>query len=427
MIRFLFFILLLLTLGFFIQQGAQDSGEAIIRWHGYEIQMKATFLLSVVATFCILFFFGGQLWAFLMQAPHTFERWRYKKRYEQGFDYFLEGMDALSAGEISKAKKLAHKTQNLLPDQRLSNMLSADSASANGQSVKAIEYYKELSKSKKGQFIGLKGLMEQTQKQKDWEELKNYAEQAYLLKPKNNYVVDSLLRANLHLKNFEAVLKLIPTAQKYSSYTSEKLDEYEAFIYIEISHKYEGKEKLKLLEKALKIQKHCVPALILMIKADSSNIKRSLKTISNFFYKTANLAVYECWSDIMNIDDHKYYKRRFKSFLKGKDATFISYLVQGKEFMRTDKYKQALEMFKQARDIVVCKQVDILIATAASSVEGCENEVKRVLNNLNDSKNHIFEGDEIIQAYKHWQEKYIVEEHKVIEKPKRYLNLLSKK
>ena len=425
MIKFLFFTGFLFAFAFFAQYMGQDTGEAVIHWHGYEVRMQASFLAAVIAFFCILFFFGGQLWAFIVEAPQTFERWRYKKRYENGFNYFLEGFEALSAGEVKQAKKLANKTQKLLPDKRLSHILGAETAAISGQSVKAITYYEKLANSSKNQFIGLKGLMEQFKLAKNWPSLKKCAEKAYLLKPKSELVVDNLLHASMKVKDFDRALQLIPQAQKYSSYTSEKLDEFEAYIYIEQAKFSFGKEKIKLLEKSLKARPNCIQSIKELVPCYDT--KKALKTLQTFFQHTGSLVIYDLWVDIMKDESQKYYKRRLKALLKGRDKTFLYYLIQGKELLRREDYKKALTSFQEARKQNDCQEVEVLMASTAFFLGGHESEVKVSLKNISAKKAYSFEGNIELEAYKIWKEEYVCEDKHTITKSKSFIKQLTSK
>tara|TARA_R110000868_G_scaffold218576_1_gene468975 strand:+ start:119603 stop:120895 length:1293 start_codon:yes stop_codon:yes gene_type:complete len=429
MIKFLLFALAFFALGFFVQQGAYDTGEVVVRWYGYEARMQATFLAAVIAFFCILFFFWGQLWAFIVQAPKSLEAWRYKKRYEQGFDYFLEGLEALNAGENKLALKLSNKVQRLLPDPRISNILSAGSVASQNEPQKAIEHYKELSKSSKGQFIGLKGLIEQSSVKGSWHDVKNYAEQAYIMKPKNAYIVDQLFHAYLHIKEFDKALKFIPTVQKYGSYTSEKLDEYESFIYIEKSQGLDFKNATKFLEKALKVNKACVPALLTLVDISirSGDVKKTLKLLTNFFHHTPHIQVYEKWVSVIQNEDAKYYKRRLKTLIKGLEKEFIGQFIQAKECIRQVQYVEALAFLDPLQKNNDCREVQVLIATVSSFIEGAEDKLQSALLKLDKIESFTFEGEASIHAYQNWQKDYTLPAQSDIAKPQTKLKLLTKR
>ncbi|MFT7144862.1 MAG: putative membrane-anchored protein, partial [bacterium] len=233
----------------------------------------------------------------------------------------------------------------------------------------------------------------------------------------------------LHLKSFKEALTFIPVVQKHGSYTSEKLDEDESFIYIAMAKLTSGKDKLKLLEKSLKAQKNCIPAIRNMVEIYISNqdIKKALKVLNAFFQHTADLSVYALWVDIIKDEDSKYYKRRLKALLKGRDNTFVGYFIQGKELIRQLKLPEALTFLKKADALHSCKQVDILMATAASSIEGHEQEVKDILVKLEKSETYVFEGHDLLQSYQSWQETYIESSKVQIGKPSKYLSLLTKR
>lgn len=429
MMRILLFIFLSLAFAFFLQQSQIEMGEVVIRWYGYQVNMPATFLCAGLIFACILFFFGGQFWAFLMRAPKSLQQWRDKKRYEQGFETFLEGMEALSLGDAKQASKLAAKTQKLLPDSRLVNLISGQSAAMAGEDVKAIAYYGDLAAQEGGQFLGLKGLIEEYKKQKNWAKVKEFAAQAYAMKPKSGFVVQSLFESLLYTKDFDEALKLMPAAQKYGDYTSEKIDEIEAFIYLDQAENMEGKEQIKLLEKSIKACAHNVPAFLKLasVYSEGGDTAQTLKFINKSFKDTPNPALYEAWVSYMEKEPEKLYKRRFSAFIKSHDSDVSGLYIQALEYLRLGDKLKAFDAVQKAREIEDCRQLKGLWLRTTNLLGQSNFDMQKALEKLTSLPVYHFAGDDILKAYQEWKSQSVQETEALPAPSKRAFGLLAAK
>ena len=409
MLRVFLFVLLLIGVGFVIQQTSEFNGEITAQFLGYEIKTSTQFVFILMFIASVFIFFLGQIWAFLVQAPQTFEKWRYTKRYEHGFEYFVEALEHLKSGEIKSAQKLGRKTQKLLPDARLKNFLAAELEIADEKPLKAIPHFEMLSRQKNASFMGLLGLIEQYTKLKDWDNVYKYAQQAYVQKSKNKKVVTAYLQSCFFKGEYEEILSHMNDFQKHSEYTSEFLDDVESFIYYEKAMAEENsKLKTKLFDKSIKAQETNILAVIALIQQSDDNVAKKLKLLNACFKKCPHPKIYELWLSTIRNEPNKYYKRRLKAFIKGNETSLEGLYVQAKEHLRLDAYEDALVFINKALKTYISNEMFQLKLLCLNGLKK-HQEIKDLLEKDIPNNNYIFKGQHSINFYERWKNKAIFE------------------
>lgn len=410
MLRITFFVLLLIGVGFFIQYTSELNGEVTVHLLGYEVKTSTQFVFILLFIASAFMFFIGQVWAMLVQAPQTFEKWRYTKRYEHGFEYFIESLESLKTGDMKHAQKLGRKTQKLLPDERLKNFLAAELEITEDKPLKAIPHYENLSKQKNTSFMGLLGLIEQYTKLEDWDHVYKYALQANAQKSKNKVVMNALLKSSFYIGEYDEILAHMNEFQKYSEFTSEFLDDIESFIYFEKALKEENnKQKVKFLEKSLKAQDTNIPAFVELFECyQGEAVSKKLKKLNAQFKKLPHPKIYELWLSTIKNEPNKYYKRRLKAFVKGKEDTFEGLYVQIKELLRLDAYEEAVKLVDKAKNINNSAEIFQLKLICLNGLKKYE-EVRELLENEPYHNNYIFTGQTSLYFYEKWKNKTIFE------------------
>jgi uncharacterized membrane-anchored protein len=412
MIRILLFVVLLLGLGFFIQTVSEVEGQVVVHFYDYEITTSTQFIFIISAILGLILFFIGQVWAFLVQSPQNFEKWRYIKRYDQGFQCFMGSLESLKEGDIKTAQKLGKKTQKLLPNQNLKSFLAAEISVHNKEPIKAIEHYNGLSQNKNSQWIGLSGLIEQYTLLEDWANVRKYAAQAYVQKQKNRFVLESWFKASFYENDYDRILKLLPNMQKYSSYTSEFLDQVESSIYMDKAMQApSSKASLKFYQKSLKVYESNIPAFEAYFALDESNISKKLKILNGFFKKCPHLKLYKLWLNTIKNEPTRYYKRRLKAFLKGQKNEFINCYIQAQESFRLNQYLETIVWIEKAENQCFdssLSQLKLLTLNKLGKIDALTDELEKERVNAA----FRFKGEESFIFQKLWQDKQIFKTEK---------------
>ena len=115
-----------------------------------------------------------------------------RNRERKGFRALTDGMMALASGDGQAAMAMAARADKLLGKPELTNLLTAQAAELAGDRRKAAEVYKRLLADERTRFVGVRGLMKQKLAEGDQETARKLAEKAFLMRPSNKDVQDSL-------------------------------------------------------------------------------------------------------------------------------------------------------------------------------------------------------------------------------------------
>ena len=122
-----------------------------------------------------------------------------RNRERKGYLALSEGMMALASGDGPHAISQAARAEKFLRKPELTNLLTAQAAEMAGDSRKATEVYKRLLGDDRTRFVGVRGLLKQKLAEGDSETALKLAEKAFLMKPSNKDIQDTLfqLQANM--------------------------------------------------------------------------------------------------------------------------------------------------------------------------------------------------------------------------------------
>ena len=152
-------------------------------------------ILVLMAALWILFRLVGLLVAllrFLSGDETAITRYFNRNRERKGYEAFSDGLMALAAGDTRLATAKAAKAEKLLHKPELTRLLNAQVAHANGDTAKAIGYYKQMLTDDRSRFVGVQGLMAQKLAEGDRDTALKLAEKAFAIRPKHVGTLDTL-------------------------------------------------------------------------------------------------------------------------------------------------------------------------------------------------------------------------------------------
>lgn len=163
-------------------------------WHFTPLAFGVGILLLMVGLW-ILFRLVGLLVAilrFVTGDETALTRYFNRNRERKGYEALSDGLMALAAGDTRLATAKAAKAEKLLHKPELTRLLNAQVAQANGDSVKAVGYYKQMLTQDSSRFVGVQGLMAQKLAEGDKDTALKLAEKAFALRPRHVGTLDTL-------------------------------------------------------------------------------------------------------------------------------------------------------------------------------------------------------------------------------------------
>lgn len=346
------FFALLVGLGWLVEYSAQTPGTVVFEWYGYEVETTVLFVAVCLLVLTLFFFAWGRVWGWFMAAPKMLQVYRDKKKEQKGFETFFKGLNALASGDAEKAKNLALQTSKLLPDQRLPHMIRAEAAQMLGEEGEAIYHFQALAEHKDSAFLGLRGLLSQAYKSKNYEAAYEYAQKAHKMKPKSTWVQRIYFEVLLHLNRFEEALHFLDKLDKQSVLSFEESRQHRAFISLQIG---EAAKREKAYRKAFKYADISLKALPTFKAAgvfkasvyrEKEDKKGEANCLAEIWQTAPKKGVFSRW--LQMTDGQKNQLKLAQKLTKKHLHTAEGCMALGLAFMAAEKWKEAEQQFKNA-------------------------------------------------------------------------------
>jgi len=192
MLRALWFLAIVGTIIFALAWLTDNPGQVILDWRGYRIDTSVSVLIAVATAIAVVAALTYRIWLFFKRAPRQLTgAWRNRRR-TQGYQALTQGMVAVAAGDPDEARRQSKRAEVLLNEPPLTMLLSAQTAQLNGDEQAAEGFFKAMTENRETEFLGLRGLIGQARKKGDIEQALLLTRRAYILKPKSEWVAQSL-------------------------------------------------------------------------------------------------------------------------------------------------------------------------------------------------------------------------------------------
>lgn len=174
-------------------------------------------MLALVAAVWLLFKAIALLVAtlrFLNGDETAISRYFNRNREARGFQALVDGMMALASGEPKQAMAKAAKAEKLLGRPELTNLISAQAAEMQGDSVRALDYYKRLLPDKRTKFAGVRGALRLKIAIGDKDLALKLAEKGFALKPDHAEMQQTLLGLQADHRDWAGARKTLLAKQR---------------------------------------------------------------------------------------------------------------------------------------------------------------------------------------------------------------------
>lgn len=151
---------------------------------------------------------------FLNGDETAISRYFNRNREARGFQALVDGMMALASGEPKQAMAKAAKAEKLLGRPELTNLISAQAAEMQGDSARALDYYKRLLPDKQTKFAGVRGALRQKIAMGDKDLALKLAEKGFALKPGHPEMQQTLLGLQADHRDWAGARKTLLAKQR---------------------------------------------------------------------------------------------------------------------------------------------------------------------------------------------------------------------
>ena len=180
MIRLLFFVVLVLALGFGFAWLADRPGDLSIVWQDRQIEMSLMTAVTMVVSLVAAIMITWWLIRTILYSPRTVARYFRASKRDRGYQALSTGLLAAGAGDAAMARKMNKRTKGLLnADQEpLIHLLDVQAALIEGHHEEARKLFEAMAEDPETRLLGLRGLYLEAQRQGAEEAAQHYAETA---------------------------------------------------------------------------------------------------------------------------------------------------------------------------------------------------------------------------------------------------------
>ena len=180
MIRLLFYVVLVLGLGFGFAWLADRPGDLSIVWQDRRIEMSLMTAVTVIVSLIAAIMISWWLIRTILLSPRTVSRYFRANKRDRGYQALSTGLLAAGSGDAAMARKMNKRTKGLLKaDQEpLIHLLDVQAALIEGHHEEARKLFQAMAEDPETKLLGLRGLYLEAQRQGADEAAQHYAETA---------------------------------------------------------------------------------------------------------------------------------------------------------------------------------------------------------------------------------------------------------
>lgn len=211
MIRILFFLLLVLALGFGFAWLADRPGQLSILWEGQLVEMSLTVAASITVAIVAAVMLGWWLVRTIWTSPHSVRRYFRARTRDRGYQALSTGLIAAGAGNAILARKMSARARGLLrADQEpLILMLEAQAALIEGKQDDARRLFQQMAEDPETRELGLRGLYIEATRLGANEAARQYAEKATEQAPYLPWAAKATLEYRCQSGHWDEAIRLL--------------------------------------------------------------------------------------------------------------------------------------------------------------------------------------------------------------------------
>lgn len=300
MIRLIFFLLLVVLLGFGFSWFADRPGDVTLVWENtrYETSLMVvlTGIVALVAAIMIVWW----VVSVILRSPALMRRFWRNRRRDRGYHALSQGLIAASTGDAGAARKLSRDSRSLLGDEPLVQLLDAQTLLLEGNRQAARERFNKMLDDDDTRLVGLRGLYLEAEREGEKEASLHYAEQAAKLSPALPWAGSALLRYQSASGDYEAALRTLETNRAAGLVRKDEAERKRAVLLTALALGEEDGAPDKALKHALaavKLAPSLVPASIAAATAYSrkGDTRRAGKTLEAIWAKGPHPEIAEAY------------------------------------------------------------------------------------------------------------------------------------
>jgi HemY protein len=175
---------------------AEQPGDVVITWGGYEIRLTVAVGATLVVGFAVALALVILALRFLVRLPNRMNFASRARRRAKGYSAVSRGMVSVGAGDPVAARRYAREAERLLGREPLTLLLKAQAAQVSGDRNAAEASFRRMLDNDETRVLGLRGLFVEARRRGDAGAAREYASEATRLAPAVTWANEAVLEAH---------------------------------------------------------------------------------------------------------------------------------------------------------------------------------------------------------------------------------------
>lgn len=209
MVRTLYLFLILAGLSALAIWLADNPGDLVMHWRGYEIKTSFVIGLGLLVGVAFVVLFAYRLTSAILTSPQGVAAMLAERRRAKGFSALSRGMVAVAAGDAQEARRYAGQAHKLLDAPPLTLLLAAQAAQLEGDEQAASGYFKAMLEAPETSLLGLRGLFIQARRAGDREAALDLARRAFRQRANTGWAAQAVFEIEAANENWSDALRTL--------------------------------------------------------------------------------------------------------------------------------------------------------------------------------------------------------------------------
>lgn len=253
---------------------ANNPGDVVIHWLGYEAQTSVGVLICVAGLLAILAYLALRIVRLIWNSPAAFQRMRKAQRRQRRLGYVMRGFSAVAIGDIEGARKALRAAEGGDDLAGLKPLLTAQIAELAHDDKIAESAYRDLIKRPDTEFLGLRGLYETAMRQGDRAAALAFVTRAFDARPRSAWLGEQLFRVQTQSSSWDLARKTIASMKRTGGLTGQAARRREGVIMaaeaLSIDSAGDRELAITFAHKALSLAPGITPLVTMIARAQAA-------------------------------------------------------------------------------------------------------------------------------------------------------------
>lgn len=282
----IFLVVVFLVAAGFAWLADQPGSLLVVRLGGFEFAEENLAIIAAIALGILLaIIFVWIVITMIWKTPGSIGSFFRNRRREKGWRALAEGVIAVGSGDIGMAKRSAKNSLKFLPEEPVTQLLTAQAAQMEGKTDKAREAFEMMLEKPETKLLGLRGLYAEAEETGESEAARHFVEEAVSARPGVEWSGKALLGMQATEGDWEGALITLHQNADSKLYTKKEAKRLRAVLLTgQASELEEGGDPQKAKEKALEAHRlapELVPAAVIAARvlARVGDLRKAAKIV----------------------------------------------------------------------------------------------------------------------------------------------------